>query len=75
MTDGNRRFALVVGALAAAAGVAVATYVYYERAQRSGAPRLRPVTDVLSDCYTRLRDLREHLADLGPNLKVTREGA
>jgi hypothetical protein len=54
--------------IAAATGVAVVSYLFWLRARtdQQGVPPLRNVTDVLSECYVKMRELQAHLADLPP---------
>ena len=69
MNEGSRKVALVVGAIAAAAGVAIASYVYMGTGRRKAHPaaeRLRNVSEVLSDCYTKIKELQQHVAELKP---------
>lgn len=62
--SGSKRLALIVGTVAAAAGVAVATYFYLRR--HADEPPLRNVSDVLTDAYTKMREIQSHLSDLHP---------
>ena len=64
--QGNRTTVLLFGALAAAAGLAVAAYVLRVRsgADRGPGEDERSVTEVLQDCYKRLRDVQSGLAHL-----------
>jgi hypothetical protein len=68
VNESSRKVALVVGAIAAAAGVAVASYVYFGNGRRKSHPveRLRNVSEVLSDCYTKIKELQQHVAELRP---------
>ena len=67
MEDGSRRTALVIGAVAAAAGVAIGSYILIWRMraarQRPGVP-LRTVSEILTDCYTKMRDIQSRLTEL-----------
>ncbi len=72
MNDGRRNTALVIGAVAAAAGVALASYLFVWRARsgRSQQQPLRSVSEVLDDCYTKMREIQSHLQELsGPSLQ------
>lgn len=65
MSDNNRRTAFVIGAIAAAAGIAVASAILIRnRRAQAAAPTLRSVSEVLSDCYARMRDIQSHLSEL-----------
>ncbi len=66
MDQGNRGTALLIGAVAAAAGIAVVSYLFYTRhhPHRKGHDSLRPVADVLNEVYDRMREVRQQLADL-----------
>lgn len=65
MERGSRRFAFIVGTVAATVGVAVASYLYFSR-HGHGDPPLRSVSDVLTDAYTKMRELQTHLTELHP---------
>lgn len=65
MNEGSRKTALVIGAVAAAAGIAVASGLlirrrYYSNPQQS----LHSVSEVLNECYRKLRDIQGHLAEI-----------
>lgn len=66
MVEGRQRTYLIVGLVAAAAGVALASYVAWRGAQPADdkEPEMRHVTDILSDCYAKMRDLETQLAAL-----------
>jgi hypothetical protein len=66
VNDGRRNTALVIGAVAAAAGVAIASYLFVWRARsgRSEQQPLRSVSEVLDDCYAKMREIQSHLQDL-----------
>ena len=57
--------AIIVGAVAAAAGVAVASYFYFSR-HAGDEPPLRSVSDVLTDAYTKMREIQSHLTEMHP---------
>ena len=57
--------ALIVGFVAAAAGVAVASYLYFSH-RGDDEPPLRSVSDVLTDAYTKMREIQGQLSDLHP---------
>jgi hypothetical protein len=61
---GSKRLALIVGTVAAAAGVAVATYFFLRR--HDDDPPLRSVSDVLTDAYSKMREIQTHLTELHP---------
>lgn len=65
MNEGSRKTALVIGAVAAAAGIAVASGLlirrrYYARPQET----LHSVSEVLNECYRKLRDIQGHLTEI-----------
>ena len=67
MTDqGSRTTTILFGALAAAAGLALAAYLWRIRTQdnHGASPQERNVAEVLRDCYSRLRDVQTGLAQL-----------
>jgi len=69
VNEGSRKTALVIGAVAAAAGVALASYLFVWRrrcAQRVVEPPLRSVSEMLSDLQAKMKDLQNHLAELMP---------
>jgi hypothetical protein len=70
VNDGSRRTALVLGAVTAAAGIAAISYVVAKRLRsgNNGGPA-RSVSEVLNECYTKMREIQGHLAELGPNLQ------
>ncbi|MCC6728233.1 MAG: hypothetical protein IT208_02730 [Chthonomonadales bacterium] len=76
--QGRSGSAVAVGLIAAAAGVAAVSYILWVRLRSAGervAP-LRSVTDLLDDCYARMRDLREQVMELpdGPLRGASAEG-
>lgn len=67
MKDGSSKTAIVVGVVAAAAGVAIASYVYAVRLREAAAEQEhtpKPVADVLDECFAKLRDLQHNVEDL-----------
>jgi hypothetical protein len=64
--QGSRGTALLFGAVAAAAGIAVVSYLFYLRhhTRRDDRASLRPVADVLNEVYERMREVRHQLAEL-----------
>lgn len=64
MVEGRQKTYLIVGLVAAAAGVALASYVAWRGSQptETPEPEMRHVTDILSDCYAKMRDLETQLA-------------
>ena len=65
MNEGSRKTALVIGAVAAAAGIAVASGLlirrrYYGRTEDS----IHSVSEVLNECYRKLRDIQGHLSEI-----------
>ena len=57
--------AIIAGVAAAAAGVAVASFLYF-RSHAGDEPPLRSVSDVLTDAYTKMREIQSHLTELHP---------
>jgi len=68
VSEGTRRLSLALGILAAAAGVAVGSYVLVSRRRRDAeTPPLRTVQEILTDCYGKMREIQRHLGELqGP---------
>lgn len=65
MDKGNRTTSIVIGAIAAAAGVAIVAYLWRWRlAVRGADPSLRSVSDILDDCYTKMHQLQQNLSQL-----------
>ena len=69
MNEGSRRLIVVIGAVAAAAGVAVASYIYFRRASRNSHEDSRDVTDILMDCYAKVREIQANLSELHPAVR------
>ncbi|HXG24829.1 MAG TPA: hypothetical protein VNJ09_09760 [Chthonomonadales bacterium] len=67
MSESSRKTGLVLGAVVTAAGIVLASYLYMWRlrAERSEAPKPRSVSEVLSDCYARIRQMQADLSALG----------
>jgi hypothetical protein len=63
LNEGSRKTALVIGAVAAAAGIAIASAILIRRS-RTGGPPQRTVSDVLQDCREKLGDIQRHLSDI-----------
>jgi hypothetical protein len=68
VNEGSRKSTLVLGTVAAVAGVAVLSYLLFGRSSRSPEQRqeVRSVSDVLSDCYSKIHDLKQQLSELHP---------
>jgi hypothetical protein len=65
VNEGSRKTALVIGAVAAAAGIAVASGILLRRRYSSQSrPSLHTVSEVLSECYRKLKDIQGHLTDI-----------
>ena len=68
MNESSRKLTFLLGAVAAIAGVAVATYLYFGRMSEDDeelAPG-RNVSEILTDCYQKMNELQRNLADLHP---------
>ncbi len=65
MERGSRRLAIILGVVAAAASAAVASYLYFHR-RNEDEPPLRSVSDVLTDAYTKMREIQSHLSEMHP---------
>lgn len=64
---------IVIASIVAAAGIAVASYVVVTRlkvAEEAAAKENRSVSDVLNDCYIRMKDIQDHLVDAGTKVQV-----
>ena len=70
MDEGSHKTALIVGAVAAAAGVAIASYLFLWRKraieQDHQSLPLRSVSDLLGDCYTKIREIQTQLTEWNP---------
>ena len=68
MNEGSRKSTLVLGTVATVAGLAVISYLLLGRASRSSEqrPESRSVAEVLSDCYSKIHELKEQLTELHP---------
>jgi hypothetical protein len=64
VSEGNRKTALVIGAVAAAAGIAVAAALLVKRRRAMNGPVDRTVNDVVTDCYSKIREIQRHLSEL-----------
>ncbi len=66
MNEGSRKTALVIGAVAAAAGIVIASGILLRRrySGRSDAGTLLGVNEVLNECYRKMRDIQSHLSEL-----------
>lgn len=67
MDDGDHRVGIVIGAVAAAAGIALISYLIVGRHRRSSEPAARSVSEVLTDSYAKIREIQQSLADLHPS--------
>jgi hypothetical protein len=67
VNEGSRKTAIVIGAVAAAAGIAVASGLLIRR-KRSSSPidtaALRNVGEVLNECYRKIKDIQNHLSEI-----------
>jgi len=68
VNESSRRLTFILGAVAALAGVAVASYLYFGRLNEADEdnPPLRNVSEILTDCYAKMNELQRNLADLHP---------
>ena len=67
MNDNGRKLTFILGTVAAVAGVAVASYLYFQRSsQHEEQPQLRNVSEILTDCYAKMNELQRNLAALHP---------
>jgi hypothetical protein len=68
VNESSRKSTLILGTVAAVAGVAVLSYLLFDRVGRSPEQQKesRSVSDVLSDCYMKIHDLKERLSELHP---------
>ncbi|MBM3494448.1 MAG: hypothetical protein FJX72_09045 [Armatimonadetes bacterium] len=68
MTDRNvqRSTAFIVGVIAAAAGIAVASYLYWWRVRtmQTNPSSLGSVAEILTECHTKMREIQSHLCAL-----------
>lgn len=66
VSESSRKTGLVLGAVIAAAGIVLASslYMWRLRAERSETPKTRSVSEVLSDCYARIRQMQADLRAL-----------
>ena len=64
--DSGRHTSLLLGFVAAAAGIAVMSYLYWWRTRqmRERPASLASVGDILSECHARMRDIQAHLSTL-----------
>lgn len=67
MSESSRKTGLVLGAVVAAAGIVLASslYMWRLRGERGEEPKPRSVSEVLSDCYARIRQMQADLSALG----------
>lgn len=79
MNEGSRKTVLVIGAIAAAAGIAFTATQLLKRNRSDGGQRSlgsRSVSDLLTDCYDKMREIQDHLSQLSastlPNPAVTK---
>ena len=69
MNEDRRRTVLLIGAIAGAAGLAIGAWFFARRRANGSDEDLdKTVSDVLSDCYSKMREIQSHLADLAPAL-------
>jgi hypothetical protein len=65
-TQSERHTALLIGFVAAAAGVALASYLYWWRirSMRNRPSGLASVSDILTECNAKMREIQSHLSAL-----------
>jgi hypothetical protein len=68
VTEDRRRTLLLLGAIVGAAGLAVGAWMMSRRNNGKDGKADRTVSDVLSDCYDKMREIQSHLSELGPAL-------
>lgn len=69
MNEDRRRTVLLLGAIAGAAGLVIgALLLSRRRNQVDEMVEDRSVADVLSDCYSKVREIQSHLTELAPVL-------
>jgi hypothetical protein len=44
--------------------VAAASYFFFRRTRADEAPKLKNVSEILSDCYSKIREIQRSLSDL-----------
>jgi uncharacterized protein HemX len=57
---------IVVGVVAAAVSAATAAYIFWSRHQRSLAPKVESVQDLLEQAHDKMRQIEQKLGDLHP---------
>ncbi|MGC8669084.1 MAG: hypothetical protein ACP5VE_13295 [Chthonomonadales bacterium] len=66
-TDPTRRLVFALGALGTAAGIAVTSYYVYRKARRRAQDHKPDVSELLGECYAKVKEIQRNLADLpGP---------
>ncbi|HSV73400.1 MAG TPA: hypothetical protein VLH79_06545 [Chthonomonadales bacterium] len=68
MDKDHRTTSIVIGIIAAAAGIAMMAYAWRWRlAERAIDPTLRSVSEILDDCYAKVKQLQQSVSHLpGP---------
>lgn len=66
--ESGRQTSVLLAFVAAAAGIAVASYLYWWRmkSMRQRSPSLASVGDILSQCHAKMREIQSHLSALVP---------
>ena len=72
MNEDRRRTVLLMGAIAGAAGLVIGAFLFARRrtSTEDDLAADRSVSDVLSDCYSKVREIQSHLTELAPVLGV-----
>lgn len=77
MEDGSKKLGLILGTIAAVAGIAVASYMVLSHLQKeeedSGPTKSLP--EVLAECQIKIREIQQQLADLHPSQLQSPSGA
>jgi hypothetical protein len=73
VSESSRKTGLVLGAVVTAVGIVLASslYVWRLRAERGEEGKSRSVSEVLSECYARIRQMQADLSAL--NIPPSRE--
>ena len=68
MNEDRRRTALLIGAIAGAAGLVFGAWFLSHRRRDAAIDDDKSVADVLADCYVKMREIQSHLTELAPVL-------
>jgi hypothetical protein len=68
VNEDRRKTALVIGAIAGAAGLVFGAWLLARRYGGGDAEDARSVANVLTDCYDKMREIQSHLTELAPVL-------